>query len=385
MNTYRELISMLEDSGAKKLHHSQNHVHYKLPNGNRFVTSSTPGDQRSYKNAISTLRRELRKTHPEIAERGRSLPKIKRFGVTLGEMVAIKGIGSIPIASALPGCEIVSPPEVEYEVLPPELEPVLESLEVPIPRKPRSDAHPSAGKALTLTAEQLQTANSILHKDGDAAMNAFISECRSSLVPASKTYPQGQKISPDSTRNSSTYDEDQEMANILERARAELIATTTRITNYEIQLTTIASNRDTDILRQAELETYITKHEALANDAATLIANILPPVVVERKPKSLPETVHTKENPKKKRSKNPRMAFTMDDIRKKTFPIIRSKKMAEFTMDNIMEAIEESNFKGPKPTRAHMQTWIAADISLPTSLLERCGKGLYRFKDSNRE
>ena len=289
---------------------------------------------------------------------------------------------------AIPGSEPVRPPEVEFEVLPPEPEPVLESLEVPIPRKPRAEPIPYPGKARTLSPAQLQMANSILKSDGEQAMNEFLSKCRCELIPASAQITLDRQPSSAPSPIPQIYDEDHEMANILERARAELTATTARIANYELQIAEMTNNRDTDILRQAELETYIAKHEALASDAATLIANILPPVPVDKKKVApvapIAPASKKKANPQLASKGKPKLEFTIVDIRNKTFPILRTKNLADFSTDDILAAVVEADFPGGKIDKRRLQSWLSADIALPATMLARSTRGRYKFKDTSK-
>lgn len=389
MNDRRDLISMLDDSGSLRIHHKSHHIHYKLPNGKILVLSSTPSDHRSHANAIALLRRELRPTHPHIAERRSStLPKNKRRTTNLlGDMIAAKG--PIPFTAAIPGSMATPLPEAEFELLPPEPLPAPapepEMLHLPIPRKPQAERVLPPGKARTLAPEQLTEANRVLHAEGESAMNFYLNQCRNGLVPAtSKLIAERTPIAPEHRVPSTpTHDEDLEMASVLERARTELHATTTRITHYESQITQMTSDRDMDILRQGELEQYIVEHETLASKAAKLMAEILPPVKPEPPPPPpKPATTHKVGRPTGSPTKNPwpKLSFTVDLLRNTVFPSMYNAGIFEFTTDDAITGIEACKLPGAKPVRAQIQNWISLEMKKATAQIRPAGTpGRYRF------
>lgn len=359
-----------------------------------LVIPSTPSDAHSYANCIAILRRELRPTHPTIAERrSATLPKNKRSTTNLlGDLIAQKG--AIPFSAAIPGSMAAPPPEAEFELLPPEAEPVEpEMLEVAIPRKPRTTPPPRS-LARTLTAEQLAEANRVLSRDGEPAMKTYLDQCRSGLVPASSSLA-AERCCCDLTAENRVparhlFDEDQEMATVLERARTELHATTARITHYEAQIAQMSSDRDTDILRQAELESYIVKHEALASEAAKLIADILPVVKVEPPPPPKPAKAG-KQGPGRPlgsptQNSWPKLDYTVEALRTTVFPHMYDAGIFEFTTDHVLAAIEACKLSGPKPIRARIQNWISLEMKKSKTQIRPSGTaGRYRFIASMME
>ena len=80
MPTKEDVLEMLEQVGAARLPSGRDHLKYRLPNGNLFVTSHTPSSPLAYTKALAQLRRELRETHPNVASwrKNYTPPKEKR-------------------------------------------------------------------------------------------------------------------------------------------------------------------------------------------------------------------------------------------------------------------------------------------------------------------
>jgi len=377
----RALISMLEDSGSIRLHDPKGHIRYKLPNGIMFYCSGTPSDCRSYANGMAALRRQLKHTHPEIATRGRNLPKNKRHtSNTIGDMAALKGItllSPVSASSAIPGSQ---PIEAEFELLAPEPEPI--EAPIPIHRAPRMkhEPPPPPSKPKTLTSTQLEEANHILHVDGNAAMNAYLSQCRTGMVEVTAAVVaerfQESIIAPENrVPENNQYSEDKEMASVLERTRQELQLTTERLSGYESQIAEIKAKQETDLIRQIQLTEYVTKHEALANEAAAILS-ILPPAP---QPVEMPKPQAVEKKRDNGKGKFNKLAYGMAEFRQKVYPILQRLDVKVFDMDDVMKAIEEANFPGPSAMRAQILTWFHNELRKPGCIVKKVGVGRFAF------
>lgn len=386
MPNIRDVVAMLEDSGSTKLYASNGHIKYRLPNGNTFVTSGTPGDQRSYTNALSQLRRQLRVTHPEIADRHRSLPKNKRHtSNTLGELMTLKGIANIiqPISgfSAVPGSQ---PTEADFQIIQPEIsqpEPEPEPLRrhsFPTTRK-RHDPPPPPSKPKTLSTQQLNEANIILRSQGESAMNCYINQCRNGLVDVSRELLAERSpepiIAPQNRVPEVRHTEEDEMSNVLERARTELQTTNSRLESYTAQMNELKAKQEDDVLRQTQLEEYIAKHEALVSEATKLLTEILPP-----EPVTPPPPAPQKKSYRPRSQELPALAFGMRDIETRVFPVLRERGVEEFDMVLLMSAIADAKFGGPTPKRSQIQSWLYSYLNKKECVLAKGGPGKFTFK-----
>lgn len=380
MNTARDVISMLEDSGAQKLYASNGHIKYKLPNGRLFISAGTPSDVRSYKNAIAFLRRELKLTHPEIAQRHKALPKNKRFGHhTMGDALALKGfdLNPQPIGlAAIPGAELI---EADFELVepPPVVEPEIRKYKPNL--KARRDPAPPPGKPKTLTPDQLKEANRILVEKGQAAMDNYISGVRDAMCDVCKELKQQRFPEPISPQNrvpaNHIFSEEDEMSSVLERARQELESTYSRIRQSEETILNTQISLDADIAKRTSLESYIEEHEALANRAATLIADILPPVVA---PIAAPQPIRN-HTPAPKQTRN-HLDYGMAMIEKRVYPILKERGFQEFDMGDVLDAIKLANLQ--PPTRVQIQNWFFANLKHKKTMLVKGGPGKFAFKES---
>lgn len=377
MPNMRDVIQMLDDSGSQKLYASNGHVKYRLPNGNLFVTAGTPSDHRSFSNAMARLRRELKVTHPEIADRHRTstLPKNKRYATnTLGDFIKqpISGFSAIPGAT---------PVEAEFQIIerekPPEENPPIRQHHYPI-RKHRRELSPPPSPPKTLSPEQLIEANRILHSKGNAAMNCYINQCRSGLVSVTRQLLAERSPEPivapqNRVLPKSHHTEEDEMSNVLERARAELQSTNSRIETYEAQLADINAKKDSDGLRKMQLEEYITKHEALVNEATALLTEILPP----EPPPPVLASPAKKVSPRGKYG--PRLDFGMREIEKHIFPALRARSN-QFTLEEFVEAIYAHGFDGPKGNRNQLANWLYPYLKTPDCQIVKSGHAVFSFK-----
>jgi uncharacterized membrane protein len=345
----RDIMSMLKDSGSRMMS-QKGHLKYELPNGKLFVCPKTPSDYRGVRNCLSALRRELRHTHPAIADRGRNIRKKTALSNTIGDLLQSKK--SISAFSAIPGSEPVPEKEIDFTIIamPEDLkveeqEPVHRS-----PRKIRAEQKPKPSSYRTLTTEQMEEANRLLHAEGDEAMNTFINQCKTEehfvrrAAPAAPLVPAPVLTLPTS--------EDDFMSQLLERARNELSATNVRLEEYEKQFAALKAQQDQDVLKQTQLEQYIAKHEQLAAEAADLLP-LLPslPVVVEEGPTK-------KRGPGKAAKAVNLCGYGIGAIRERVFPQLVGK---EFRADDVLRLAE--SLPAPHPSRAQLHTWLLAEVN----------------------
>lgn len=357
MPDQRDLIALLEDVGATCIAKTP-HLKYRLPNGELFVTGSTPSYQRPYTKAVSDIRRLLRDTHPHLAEKTRKthLPKHKRFGASIAEIVSSKA----PPA-----------PEAEYQILPAEPEAEPETLIHKAPRK-MTEHKPPPSICRTLSPEQLKEANKLLITEGPTAMTAFINNCREQMVPATKDVIEVRYAEPVLVPPTHHTDEDEEMSHMLERARKELEASAIRLKEYEETLVKTKALQEAETAKHLQLEEYIQEHEILASKAAMLMG-LLPP---QEAPKPLQMPTHNKPV----RAGNGRRSiapYGIREVRELVFPILRAKG-SKFTLDEFVEATAQS--KLPPMERRLVSVCMHGEANSKNGVVEYIGNATFRFR-----
>lgn len=330
---------------------------------------------------MAILRRELKLTHPEIAERHRALPKNKRFAHhTMGDALALKGfdLNPQPIGlAAIPGAELI---EADFELVepPPVVEPEIRKYKPDL--KTRRDPAPPPGKPKTLTPDQLKEANRILAEKGQAAMDNYISGVRDAMCDVCKELKHQRFPEPTSPQNRvpeiHIFSEEDEMSSVLERARQELEATHRRIAKSEETIINTQIALDADIAKRTSLESYVQEHEALANRAATLIADILPPVTVAPVAASKPLRNHVQA----KAPKYVPLNYGMKMIEERVYPILKEKGLKEFGMDDVLDAIKLTGLQ--LPLRGQIQSWFHSNSRQAGTRLIKGGTGKFAFKES---
>lgn len=396
MATRKEIISMLEDAECKKLHDPNGHLRYRMPNGKVFYAASTPSDSRSYANALAFVRRELRVTHPDISNRGRNLPKNKRTtSNTIADITALKGIivvqplKPLTAAIAIPGA---IPVEASFQLLDNEIEHRRETPEPEIlihrPPRMRKEPKPKSGPTRHLSPEQLAEANRILVTQGDDAMNAYLKHCSLEIIavlPKPIPVPTTNLVVMRETveRAPSINRKDKQMTSVLDRARAELTATTERIATYTVQLSEIREKQDADVLKQTQLEQYIGKHEALELEAASLLSEVLPPI---QKVKALKAPPAVKTTRSYNRVTNGRKySYGIVEIAAKIYPILRAKGLKTFSSLDVRMGLEEANFPQPLAKRGEISGWLNSSCSNRKSEIELASGGMFRFKAADKQ
>jgi hypothetical protein len=392
----QELIELLEASGSVKQHDPNGHIRYKLPSGRILISAGTPSDVRGYSNALAFLRRELRSTHPGLANNfKRSLPKNKRHTTnSLGDLLAAKTngngtngngdlhlFGHIPSSTAIPGSQSIPPPEIPYSVIEPEPEyQPLPTVSHKAPRKPY-EPRAKAPPARTLSAQQLIEANRILQTEGKAAMDGYISRCHENLVEVttaliSERFPAPMVVEENHVYplSNSKSEEEQFMDDLLERARKEYQATNERLASYEGQINALRAQEDADVLKQTQLEQYIARHEALANEAVQLLG-ILP----KEAPKARPATAASKKEPKKL-SRHP---YIFKDIAQPMLLKLLEMGKREFSTTDALVALGKCPNTDPLPKRAALMSWLFAETAKNSGkYLTKGGPGIFIVVDS---
>lgn len=385
----RELIfEMLKASGSQQLFHRKNHPKFKLPNGKLFVMASTPSDSRGYDNALSLLRRELQTTHPVVAEMGRNLSHKDKTSLQLESLHLLNSLSTSALVAGgtLPQVEahiledwvkVQEAPATLPEPTPISAEPIF------TPYRPARRPHelkPPPAPVRTLSDDQLKAANLVLREAGPAAMNAFLADVRSGLVEVTPAliaarWPESLTNPKNLVPSTRSMTEEDFMDNMLERACAELIATTDRIANHGEELIALKAKQDAEVLRQTQLEIYIRKHEDLANEAAALLQDILPPVPAE-KPTPTPVA------PKMRRGRGRSgLKFGIREIRAKVYPILRALGY-DWNTDDVMQEIEKLNLGGDGNfgDRNQILGWLHGD-TFKGGPLAHTTRGRYDFAD----
>jgi hypothetical protein len=353
-NDLRDIVSLLEAAGSVKLKSGAGHIRYRLPNGNNFTTGSTPTRPSSFANAMSVVRRELRTTHPELAETRRSftLPKNKRHtSNTIGEIINAK----VSPFAAIPGSEPVPLPEAEF------------ALEVPEPevhvyqpsRKVAKDPPPKPGMCRTLPQEQLDKANFILRVEGAKAMNDFLNGHRNELVMATPALIE-QRFAEPVRVPARPHQEENEMTTILERARRELESTTARIKAHEAAIATAQAMLDADVLKQTSLEEYVKEHETLASKAVTIL-ELLPPEEKVAPPAPVPAP-----------AKSESAYYKLKHLREFVLP----KLTGSFSVEQYRAAVHEAWPAQTQP--AHMSAYKHLQKMVEKGWVERVSTGFYQ-------
>jgi hypothetical protein len=387
----QELIELLEASGSVKQHDPNGHIRYKLPSGRILISAGTPSDVRGYSNALAFLRRELRSTHPELANNfKRSLPKNKRHATnSLGDLLTAKAngngdlhlFGQIPSSAAIPGSQPIPLRDIPYSVI--EAEPEYQPpplIQHKSPRKPY-EPRPKAPPARTLSAQQLIEANRILQTEGKAAMDGFISRCHENLIDVttaliSERFPAPMVVEENHVYplSNSKSEEEQFMDDLLERARKEYQATNERLASYEGQINALRAQEDADVLKQTQLEQYIARHEALANEAVQLLG-ILP----KEAPKARPATAASKKEPKKL-SRHP---YIFKDIAQPMLLKLLEMGKREFSTTDALVALGKCPNTDPLPKRAALMSWLFAETAKNSGkYLTKGGPGIFIVVDS---
>jgi hypothetical protein len=360
----RDIQAMLKDSGSRMIS-QKGHYKFELPNGKLFVFPKTPSDYRGVRNCLSALRRELRLTHPAIADRGRNTTRKKLLlSSTIGDLLKAKEQNISPQA-AIPGSQPVPEKEIEYTIvdMPEEMkaEPQQETVVHQIPRKPRSEEKPKPASYRTLNREQIAEANRILHEDGTAAMDAYIRQCQTE-----EHFVASRKFNAPVSAEVHTTSEEDFMTQLLERARLELDATNTRLADYENQFAILKTKQDQDVIKQTQLEQFIAKHESLAAEAAELLP--LLPVL----PAAAPEKIS-----RRAPNRGGLCGYGITVLRERVFPRLSGK---DFNAEDVLRMAQELPLPGPHPTRAQMLTWLQAESARAKGrTIERTGSpGLFR-------
>lgn len=365
----RPLIEMLEDAGCKRLP-SKNHLKYRLPSGQIFVTSSTPSSPSSITNALARIRRELRPTHPEIADRGR--PQRSFSTNTIGDMLASKGID--PIVA-------VGGEQLDFQILdtdPEEPMPSVQSdhISTQFPHLPRIEKDPRRmnGATFQYPKEVLLESERIFHEQGREASDNYLREHRESRVAVTRhpvAYTTGFVVTPGI---------DQQMDSVIGRARAALLSVNVRLAGYADRLAEIEELKrlqETDELKKIQLEEYIQRHEALAVEAVSLL-EILPA------PPPEPLRSHVAHPEAKKRVRKvteiPRLPYSMIQSFEAVFPILRQQGKTEFTIAECHAAFEQTALR-PLPMHNQVGNWLSLTARSANSEIEAGSvRGLWRFK-----
>ena len=359
---------MLEDSGSQQIPNTRKHKKWRLPSGEILTLPSTPsGGNRSNENALSLVRRKLRPTNPEVANRGWNIPKEKRSPERTLAAQLLGVLPSIPAIVAVPGAEQTS----KYPPLPlvrlPDATPLSAMTVIPavpepqqpvyhrIPRAPsRTRVAPQPVK--TLTDAQLAEANRILRADGDKAMQVYLNQCRDGLVSTSIelqmqrvpiTIDEKYRVAPRSIPEESDL-----MANVLERARLELQSTTARIAECTKTIERETERRDFETERQLKLEQYIERHERFAMETADLLQEILPEVKAE------PIVKKDIARSKRPTTYRPRLEFATKDLVGKVLPHMRAQGLTRFNSVDLMVAAQAVGVPMTEETRKRAFTWL---------------------------
>jgi hypothetical protein len=353
----RDILAMLKDSGSRKIT-ERNHYKYELPNGNIFVCPKTPSDYRGVRNCLNALRKELRETHPAIADRGRTIRKKAVLNTTIGDLLKAKEGGKVSPFSAIPGSEPVPEKEMEFEITNKPVEVVAEAPEPilhEIPRKPRAEPNPKPSSYRSLTSEQMEEANRILHSEGDAAMNVYINQCRTEERPVErKRHIKVEKADP--------------MTELMERARLELDRVGKRIAGYDLQIADLKAQQENDVLKQAQIEQYIARHEALAKEAAELIEMLPEPAA--------PTKGKVRRGP---RDPNKAKGYGVREIRATVFPLLGPE---EFNSRHIVSLAKEAGLPEPHYAPSQINWMLIMEAKREGSLIENLGEGNFRLKPS---
>jgi hypothetical protein len=375
MANQRDLINMLESCGCQRVFSGKNHIKYRLPSGKLFVTAGTPSDHRSYANAFAFACRELRSTHPEIVAAYRpAVAKNKQWRGEnpLGEVIAFKPDGAAP-----------PPEEADFEVLDPEPE-ADELLVYNPPHPPRKEPEQRNGKPKTITADQLAQATRILQAQGEAAMNEYLNTLHShdQLIEANRRISKERFMGPELVTPKQNEDEgEQLMADVLERARQEYLATVKRIADYETNIEALQNSLEVEINRKNKLEAYIAEHEALANAAIQVLTDLLPPAPLNTKP-SLKDAGHSTKGTTKGWI---RAAYSIADLRATVLSAMRADGIVQFNTDDALKYLLKSVLPGPHIPRAQLQNWLWLGMqrkSVTTMYVKGDRPGTFRFKDA---
>lgn len=373
----RPLIEMLEDAGCKRLP-SKNHLKYRLPSGQIFVTSSTPSAPSSINNALARIRRELRPTHPEIADRGR--PQRSFSTNTIGDLLEAKGID--PIVAV--GGEVT---QVDFQILDTDPEETMPSVQsdhnsTHFPHLPRVEKDPRRmnGTVKTYPSEILAEASRIEMSEGPHAMSRYLDEHRDSQIVVERHRPI--PMDPPIGWIDRPQDRiDVQMNSVIGRARATLVAVQSRLDGYVAKLAEldeIKKAQEADEMKKIQLEEYIQEHERLAVSAASLL-EILPP------PPAEPLRSHVTHPEAKKRERKsvetPRVPYSMVQAFVKVFPILRQQGKTEFTIAECHAAFESTDLR-PLPLHNQVGNWLSLEARSAIPLIEAGSmRGLWRFKN----
>lgn len=397
MATASDVRQLLKDSGSILIS-SNSHLKFKLPNGRLFVIPKTGSDYRGCNNALAILRKELRVTHPNLASRGWSLPKYKRPGYanTIAEQlikISPQLQTGISPEMAVPGMTHAAPapvPELEVEVLDDTPVAALSPEETPepvyhhVPRPQRKYPSLPPSKPRTLTSDQLARANEILRTNGEAAMNKFLNDTREGMIPAeSAPSPEPIKSEPEPKKETAPIKAavapTGSIEEILNRAKAELQAVTTRLSGYTAQMQALREAEETDLLKQVQLEQYIQRCDALFNETITLMVEALPPVTKEEAPKEKAKEVRTKAASKKKIDRKAPWVAGYADLQAQVFPVLRGRKKKSFTTLDVMNIF--LNFHPEQKLQSkYVSSMLFNMAKKEVSVIERVGPGIFAFR-----
>jgi hypothetical protein len=353
----RPIIDMLEEVGAQKLPSRHNHLKYRLPSGKIFITSSTPSRPTAFDNALADLRRELRKTHPEVADRGRHSVLRNRLEInTIGAHIAAKE--EIDPITAVGG----SLPQAEFSLTdndPEEAEDVAVVASKPLFERPKPKVN---GIAMSYSPEVIAEAGRIEIARGRDAMNRYLES--QTKVPAVRTAP---TPSPEIIES--------QMGSVIGRARATLAQVEIRLAGYAERIAAIEDlkrQQEADEMKKIQLEEYIQEHERLAASAASLL-EILPPP---------PPPVHAPVH-KRIRRKVTGVHFSMAEMVKAVRPILENRGLAGmFTPGDVLKALTVTDLPLPHPNQYQIGDWLYQVMRDGDGLLEKAGRGYYRYPES---
>jgi hypothetical protein len=283
-------------------------------------------------------------------------------------------------------------PELEFQIIAAEPEPVYQEPELVVyhpPRKPRELKAPPA-PSKTLTPEQLKEANRILHAEGDVAMTTYLNHCREGFVLATPGLAIERSVEPFVAPKNLVParhkdNPEDEMANMLERARQELQETMTRLQSYEAEIVALKSKQEFDTERQLKLEAYIAKHEDLANEAAQLLELLPPPpapIALPTPSLVAPSKTRAVRGPYKARATR-QTAYGMPEIAAKILPLLRTQGKQQFRAGDVLELILASDLPLPAPTLENVGGWLHSYTKKgDTQIVKSPAIGFFAFRDT---
>lgn len=393
----QDVLDMLEHVGAERIPCGSVHMKFRLPNKKMFVAPSTPSDHLSWDNSLAQLRRELRMTHPEIANwrKNYTPPKNKRSytelaktpGISLGELLANhpnrfhpRDLGlemPIPAAVAIPGSEPVRQEQVHFQIFdepePVVVEEVVRTHDAYKPPRIQHEPRPKPAPVKTLTPVQLQEANRRLHEQGSPAMDAYLKDCHEQMVAVAEV----------PVREQETASEESEMnpmQGLVERTKAELTVVAKRVEDFGVQIESLKAQRDAEVEKQLKLEQFIEKYNKLIEESADVLRE-LPPLPANEIAKIQGKTDERRHTGGPKGARNPKSWYGIRDIRDVVLPKFRREGKTKFTTDEVVAELGKLTGKR-MPTRTQIADTLYAGTQDKKAVYRKAPeRGFFELKE----